>query len=132
MPVDYRVTIFAHAILRGHLVIGHAGFGQHGANPDISRVSIRRVMPLHDVTVKPRPLIHAQNEMGERPVPPIAGYPGLNPGLWRRSALGACVRCVLIGLELMQIKFCQPTNAPLFIILARPDRVTTSRRHAVR
>src|SRR4051812_46297307 len=36
------VAIIAHAVFRRHLVIGHSGLGQHGADPDLVAISVGR------------------------------------------------------------------------------------------
>src|SRR4051812_3368461 len=58
--VHNGVAIVPHAIFRWHLVIGHAGFRQHGADPDFLAIGVGRPSLLDDIAANPRALIDAQ------------------------------------------------------------------------
>jgi hypothetical protein len=56
-----RVAVIMDAIFRRHVIIGNAGFGKNGANPDIFAVVIGGAALLDDVAMKTGALIDAEN-----------------------------------------------------------------------
>src|SRR4051794_33906224 len=59
--VHDRVPIIPHAIFRRHVVIGHARFRQHRADPDILAILIGRAPLLDDIAAEARTLIDAEH-----------------------------------------------------------------------
>ena len=62
--IDHRVSVLAYAILRRHVVVGHAFFRQNGTNSQVFPILIRRT-PLFD---------HIGTEAGTLIYPEDAGY----------------------------------------------------------
>jgi hypothetical protein len=59
--VHDSISIVADAIFRRHVVVCHAGIGQHRADADIFVVMIGGIMTLNNVAVEPGALIDPQN-----------------------------------------------------------------------
>jgi hypothetical protein len=59
--IHNRVAIIPCAVFRRHVVIGHAVFGQNGADADVFTIFIGRVPPLDDIIVKAGAVIDAEN-----------------------------------------------------------------------
>jgi hypothetical protein len=67
--IDHRVSVLAYAILRRHVVVGHAFFRQNGTNSQVFPILIRRT-PLFD---------HIGTEAGTLIHPEDAGYAANDP-----------------------------------------------------
>src|SRR5947199_6469117 len=59
--VHHGVAVVPHTIFRRHVVIGHTGFRQHGANPDLVAIGVGRAPLLDHVAAEARTLLDAEH-----------------------------------------------------------------------
>ena len=104
MIVDVGVAIAGHVIIGRHVVVGDAGFRQHGADAEFAFVAIRRHALLDDISAEARAILNAENaadgagDRAERAANDGADRAGIVIAL-RGAAFGALNGALRLGRE---------------------------------